>query len=334
MRGSIAQRRADREIRRFPAAITAQCRAARESIPDAAGTASRRTPRVARRGRACGGASDGVALAAAARMSMLYLYAFVRPSADVSALAGVEAESTVFVVAADDVGCAVSCVPDHEYGAPQTATMSEQLEWITPRALRHHEVVAHLHRGGAALPLKFGTLCPDVDTLRGLLVERRDGIEDGLGLVRGRDEWTLAVSVDQQAIAATVLERSPHLAALQAEANRLPEGRAYFARRRVQKAVADEVANACAALEQRICGQLAGLDVAHKLGSPSRDRGAQPVTVLSLLVDRGRLSTIESMLAHAELEAAASGLTCEITGPWPAYSFAPRWDAEPAAARQ
>jgi len=260
-------------------------------------------------------------------MSMLYLYAFVQPPLDVGSLTGVEPGSPVFLVETAGVGCAVSRVPADAYDRARSAgSISEHLAWITPRAMRHHEIVAHLHDRGAALPLKFGTLCADEPTVRALLIERRDQIAEALAGVHEKDEWTLTLSADQHAVTAGVLDRSPQLVALEANARDLPDGRAYFARRRFQREVAMEVANACAELERTICERLGALDIDHRPAAPRRDGERQPIAVLSLLVGRGQLPIVETMLAKAELEAASCGFTCEITGPWPAYNFVPRWE--------
>ena len=43
---------------------------------------------------------------------------------------------------------------------------------------------------------------------------------------------------------------------------------------------------------------------------------------IAVLIPRGQLFIVEECLAEAEILYQHCGLTCELTGPWPAYSFA------------
>ncbi len=174
--------------------------------------------------------------------TVLYLYGMVRPPVDLSGLTGVGPGSAVFLVEVEDVACAVSAVPALEYHLPPDARRpAEQLEWITPRAWRHHEVLRQLHAATTVVPLKFGTLSADVEQVRSLLRRVRQPVADLLAYFRGTDEWTLKICADVDALSLALQMTQPTLMALKDEERTLPEGRAYFARKKLQQVTADVV---------------------------------------------------------------------------------------------
>src|SRR5919112_1433925 len=119
--------------------------------------------------------------------TVLYLYGFVPSAVDVSGVPAVEQGSEAFLVRHDEIACAASAVPPAAYRRPpEESTPAEQLEWVTPRAWRHHEVVRRLHHAAAVVPLKFGTLCPGVGEASALLRDHYDSIRGLLAGFRGK----------------------------------------------------------------------------------------------------------------------------------------------------
>jgi hypothetical protein len=245
--------------------------------------------------------------------TVLYLYGLVTPSTPLAGITGVEHGCEIFLVQREDVACAVSVVPAREYQRPpQAASAAEQLEWITPRAWRHHDVLRRLHVKGTVVPLKFGTLCADVEQVEAILRDRRAAIATLLDRFSGKDEWTLKVQVDEDALAAALQAGEPSLIALAEEESRLPEGRAYFVRKKRQKATAELVSNAVALIDRDIRGRITNL------GFEIAD--AEPHA--AVLVDRCRFGELEATLAGLETEHATWRVSFELVGPWPPYGFA------------
>jgi len=249
----------------------------------------------------------------------LYLHGFVGYPVCASALAAIARLPGVFIVETGTVACAVRVVTASEYEhPPATDDHAAQLEWLAPRVRSHHEVLRTLHAAGTVVPFKFGALCPGVEELRTLLGEYHDAIAGLLTRFDGKDEWSLKVSADEDALSSFYLRSRQELIALEREHECLPEGRAHFARKKLQQATAALVAETLDTIEQQVFARLARLDV-ESSGSLSH---------AALLVDRDRFADVEHSFAELEDEHAALHLTIELTGPWPPYSFVADLGAE------
>lgn len=250
---------------------------------------------------------------------LLYLYGFVRPSMAVPRIEGVEEGSDIFLIesadariAPADVACAASLVPAEAYERAPGERPAEQLEWVTPRALRHHAVVGALHAAGTVLPLQFGAVCRTADDVRQLIADLQPVLSDLLDKLHNKDEWTLRATADDAVITARC-EAAPQVMALKAVESGLTDGRAYFARKQRAKVLADLVAGTIASAQEDAYARLAPL--AADVRQTSRHS--------ALLVDRTAFDDVASRLAELQAVQAGLGLTFELVGPWPPYSFAP-----------
>ena len=244
----------------------------------------------------------------------LYLYGIVAHPAALPPCDAVEDGTPIDVIAGDRVACVVSSVRACDYAPAATGRdAAEQLAWVTPRAWRHHDVVRRLHTTTTVIPLKFGTLCETADDVRNLLARCAEPICAMLDRFHGRDEWTLSIRIDAARVTGRFERDDPELRALCAEELTVPEGRAFFIRKkrhqRVTALLARELAATTCAVHARIAGYV----------DSAEEQAAAPVT--TLLVDRARFDDLAACLADLEAEQAINGLALELRGPWAPYSF-------------
>ena len=250
---------------------------------------------------------------------VLYLYGIVPPSADVRGLTGVEEDRGVFLVRVEDVACAASLVPAEIYQSIASAPdSSERMEWLAPRAWRHHQVLRDLHANAAVVPLKFGTLCDRLTDAEDILHRLREPSLALLTRVARRDEWTLRYDADQRAIAASLVAGDPRLRDLERQVSELPAGRAYFAAKQLEQATRTRVHDYFDHIEDAVRAQLSaqGVPIADTTAS-SGSTGRE----MALLIDRATFTEVEELLRRTEMHYRDCSLAFELVGPWPPYSF-------------
>jgi Gas vesicle synthesis protein GvpL/GvpF len=253
----------------------------------------------------------------------LYLFGFVAASGGDRAQA---IARDVMLVADADVALAAAIVRARDYEPPpDSADPSQRLDWVAPLAMRHHDVVQRLHAARTVVPLKFGALCADVDHAVAIVRRLHGPIAALLQRFAGKDEWTLTVSADREALAESLKQARPALLRVEHDAAHMTAGAAYLARKRLQQLMADVIVERCDALEEDVWTRVADAGVECACASRSaRDLSIDGVAVANgaVLVARERLTDVEQLLGDLEMEHRAIGLTCELNGPWPPYSFA------------
>ncbi|MEU1672145.1 GvpL/GvpF family gas vesicle protein [Streptomyces roseifaciens] len=179
----------------------------------------------------------------------------------------------------------------------------------------HHAVQESLWADGSTLPLSFGFVAPDEDTVRAVMRERAEQFTRGLAEVSGRVEFNVKAVGNEEAVLREVLAGSE-------EARRLNEatrdgGGAYEDRLALGQLVAQEVQARQEAMAAEVVEALRPLSRSEQLSPPS----GRYFLNASFLVDDDKAE--EFARTGAELaERCAAVAEVRVRGPLPPYSFA------------
>lgn len=197
------------------------------------------------------------------------------------------------------------------------AVVSDAPENLRPKRrdlLAHQNVLAELGASGPVLPMRFGSLSSDDETVRAALAENGERYLKRLGELDGKVEYNVKAAHNEEAVVRQVLSEEPGIRALH-EAGRAAGGGSYDDRLRL----GEMVANAVQARETRdaetVRRELSPL--AHAV-SPA-PAGTGWLANISLLVDRESAGAF--LAGVGELQKAHPQLELQVNGPLPPYSF-------------
>lgn len=180
--------------------------------------------------------------------------------------------------------------------------------------LAHQAVQERLMADGSVLPMQFGALSPDDQTVRQVLDERSEVYTERLAALEGCAEFYLKASCQEEALLREILRQSPEAQRLNDE---IRDGRGgQDARIALGELVAGEVQSRNEFLASEVMGALAPLAREVRQSSPAGDDflGA------SFLVESARGE--EFAAAEAELaERYGPDFDFRLRGPLPPYSF-------------
>ncbi|MFE0551053.1 GvpL/GvpF family gas vesicle protein [Streptomyces pilosus] len=206
------------------------------------------------------------------------------------------------------------------------AVVSDAPDGLRPKRrelLAHQNVLSEIGAAGCVLPMRFGSVAPDDDSVTGVLAERADHYLERLRALDGRVEYNIKANHVEDAVLHHVMAGNPEIRAL-AEANRQSGGGSYEDKIRlgemVAAAVKDKESEDGPALERA----LEGVADAVSVGPESTGWLAN----VSYLVKR---ESAEDFLAAVErVRADMPHLEVRLNGPLPPYSFVEPGPAEPA----
>ncbi|MFG1671215.1 GvpL/GvpF family gas vesicle protein [Streptomyces sp. Y7] len=206
------------------------------------------------------------------------------------------------------------------------ALVSEAPEGLRPKRrelLAHSNVLAEVGAAGCVLPMRFGSVAPDEDTVASVLAERAEHYKERLTALDGRVEYNVKASHAEEAVLHRVMSSSPEIRAL-TEANRQAGGGTYEQRLQLGEMVvaavrAQEVEDAT--------------DVQHTLEPAADAVSVGPessgwLANVSFLVARDEAETF--LTAVEQLRKGHPHLELRVNGPLPPYSFVEPGPAEPA----
>jgi gas vesicle protein GvpL/GvpF len=237
-----------------------------------------------------------------------YVYGIL-PAADAAGWADITGIDSAPVRAVDMGGFAalVSALPrDHTPGR------REDIE-------AHRRVLAAAIEHGTAIPMRFGIVMDDEDTVRRRLLEGHAGDLEGLlRTLNGRVQFTVRGFYAEDALLRAVIADDEDLARRYAAIDGLPEVATRTERIALGELVAKAVEQRRAVDEQALLSRLSAVAADVRSDPPSSDRVALNA---HLLVDRDRRAAIEELVGT--LSAWLAGyVALRLIGPLPPYSFA------------
>jgi hypothetical protein len=197
------------------------------------------------------------------------------------------------------------------------ALVSDAPESLRPKRrdlLAHQHVLRAAGAEGTVLPLRFGGLSPDDETLAAVLAEREDHYLERLEALDGKSEYNVKASHDEQSVLRRVLADDPELRAM-AEAGRSDDDDSYEGKlqlgERIESAVRLREAQDADLLRAML--EVAAEEVSAGLQSTGW------LTNLSFLVDGEHIA--EFVTAVEAVRQEQPHLVLTVTGPLPPYSF-------------
>jgi len=256
--------------------------------------------------------------------SCLYLYGVVSAApAGLEEICGIENQSSLFVIESEGLGCVVSHVPASEYTQRRNENPSAQLEWLTPRALRHDEILRHLSSLTTVVPFKFGTLSANIGHVQEILEKFQQPFRFLLDQFKDREEWTVKVYAEEALVRQHIECNDPELMGTDDVHSNQSEGHAYFLKKKREMLAANLTAELIAALGDDIHGRLQPCAEQMVCSTPCAGTPMKAHLAFSaaLLVGRDRFAIVQEMLAKIESDYSGYSLLTELSGPWPPYSF-------------
>jgi hypothetical protein len=261
-----------------------------------------------------------------------YVYAIVRDAA-ASAVqdlpqGAMDPQYPVYLLPCGPLQAVVSSVALEEFGQAQLKRHLEDMGWVEARVRNHQDVLLTLMAAGTIVPMKFCTIYRSEERVAEMVRQFQEPFLVALEYLDGKQEWSVKVYCAPEVLAKKLMQtdnETPKKAASQSA------GAAYLIRKKRQDAIAEEMERFCNLEVQEShdqlvqCAQEAILlplqkqeapQVAELTSVPQRMllNGAYLVAEEQLEAFQG---TVHDLNAHYE----SYGLTYELMGPWPPYSF-------------
>ncbi|KUN22371.1 gas vesicle protein [Streptomyces antibioticus] len=206
------------------------------------------------------------------------------------------------------------------------AVVSDAPEGLRPKRkdlLAHQNVLAEAGADGCVLPMRFGSVAPDDETVTAVLAERAEHYKERLRALDGKVEYNVKATHDEEAVLHRVMAENPELRSL-TEANRQAGGGSYEEKLRLGEMVV-------AAVKAREVEDAAEVQQALETTAAAVSNGPESsgwLANVSFLVDR---DDAETFLASVEqVRKSHPHLELRVNGPLPPYSFVEPGPAEPA----
>ncbi|MCX4513756.1 GvpL/GvpF family gas vesicle protein [Streptomyces sp. NBC_01619] len=197
------------------------------------------------------------------------------------------------------------------------AIVSDAPDALRPKRrdlLAHQRVLSEASATGAVLPMRFGGISPDDAAVKAVLAERAEHFQERLAALRGKVEYNVKATHDEEALLHRVLSDQPELRAM-SEANRAAGGGTHEQKLQLGERIVAVVQQQELIDADRLHQELVRVAEAVSVGPES---GGWLASISCLVSQEDAESFIASVNALAK---ANPQLSLQINGPLPPYSF-------------
>lgn len=256
-----------------------------------------------------------------------YLYCFARAQAVEGIMCiGVDESQPVNGLSVKGITAVFSPVSLPEFVGDGAWSRLENPAWVLPRVCRHERVIEEVMERSPVLPVRFGSMFTSTQVLMDLLDRKGPEISGFLDLLSDKQEWSVKCFADMDKSRDWLLGSDPEFAQKRKRAPSSPGAR-YLHERHLHLRADKKARQGWPAAAEQVRNELK--DQAHKTCplrlQPRSVSGRREEMILNCAFLLGR-DSITNFQAHVESLNAARrgrGITVELSGPWPPYSFCP-----------
>jgi len=238
---------------------------------------------------------------------------------------GIDPAYPVYGLPYQAIQAIVSKVSLQEFGQEELEANLEDMRWLEAKVRAHQCVIEMVLASHTLIPMRFCTIYRGESRVQETLAQHYDNFVETLAYLEGKQEWGVKAYCDGKTLVQRVEDVSDRVKALEAEMEQKSSGAAYFLKKKVDETIAEEVERVSDEYAQRSHDRLsghAGESVVNLLQS-REITGRKEAMVLNgaYLVDEEQLAAFRAELERLEEEYGDLGLSYDMTGPWPPYSF-------------
>lgn len=205
------------------------------------------------------------------------------------------------------------------------------IEWLTPRLIKHQQMLQQIAARGDVCPLSFGVLFSSFSALRAELNNSFDQLQSFFARAAGHHEWGLVLHCTPQQAHEHLEQQRQHAQ----QATDRTAGANYLLARRANLLLKQRWQDWLVAMTNEVRASIQDYASEWVEKRPVNLEQApdkrQRVASFSLLSDAEQASALASFVQAWNQQAQTShGMQLELTGPWPAYSFAHGLDMDAA----
>lgn len=235
-----------------------------------------------------------------------------------------EENSKLEWISVNTLAALASEVPRATYTEENLADHLTDATWTAIRAMRHETVVEYVAKRATVIPLRFGTIYLERNSVEQMLTTQSSELESIIERLRGREEWGVNVFVDRAVLLSSITSVSPVLRDLVQRAGQAPPGQSYLMQKKIETLKVDEARAAVNRIvdhiEERLKEQSDDARRLRILKVETTEHGELKAK-FAFLINRTGFDEFQDAAERLAQEHQAAGVRLELTGPWPAYNF-------------
>jgi len=263
----------------------------------------------------------------------LYLYCIrLQTNETIEVLKTISGEEKIQIIPYLELEAVTSEVSIEEFSSEEIQKKAEEdLEWIKGKAQIHEEVIEQAMRTNNStiipvIPMQFGVIFKSKEKLQETLYDNLEKFRKSLEFLAGRQEWGVKAFLNQKVFEEFLEKGNEELLAQKREAESLPKGLAFFAKKKVASKIDEIKGKELDKITNEIYESLSHSAVnLYKAKILEKDFTLMTEEMILngfYLIKGSVLNEFKEKAEKFKEKFKPLGIEIEMSGPWPSYHFA------------
>ena len=225
----------------------------------------------------------------------------------------------------DGLYATIKYVSEDDYSEVNIKKRLSDESWLDSNVREHLRVIGLIMQVDTVIPFNFGTIYKSEESLKHFIHTHVNDFKKSLLYLENKEEWSVKAFCNKQKILENIVVLSSNVADIEAQIKESSPGKAYILKKKKSDILGKEISNIYNTISKHLFTCLNELPVDYRLNPVSLEKLSEDdddmIINATFLLRKENIDTFITRTDSLMIEHENIGLSLEVKGPWPPYSF-------------
>ena len=254
--------------------------------------------------------------------ALLYLFCVTpgKPS-----LQGEPGCGEIFFIETDGLYAVVKYVSEDDYSEVNIKKRLSDESWLDVNVREHLKVIGLIMQTQTVIPFNFGTIYKSEEGLKSFIGKYTNDFKKSLLYLENKEEWSVKASCNKNKIIENIVPLSQNIADIEKQITMSTPGKAYILKKKKNDILGKEINVIYNTVSKHVFTRMNELPDEYCLHAISKEKESEEdddmIVNATFLLKKETIDDFIKLADSLLVEHENIGLSLEIRGPWPPYSF-------------
>ncbi len=231
----------------------------------------------------------------------------------------------LFFLEIDGLYAAIKYVSEDDYSEVNIKKRLSDEPWLDENVREHLRVIGLIMQVNTVIPFNFGTIYKSKESLKKFVGAYANDFKKALLYLENKEEWSVKAFCNKQKIIENIVVLSQNVADIEAQIKASSPGKAYILKKKKSDILGKEINSIYNTISKHLFTCMNELPDEYRLNALSTEKLSEEdddmIINAAFLLRKESVDTFITCTESLIIEHENIGLSLEVTGPWPPYSF-------------
>lgn len=237
-------------------------------------------------------------------------------------MTGIDNVNKLEVISLDNLSAVISQVPLEEFGEDTLKENIQDVKWLEKYIRAYDNITQKLFSQTTFIPVRFGTIYLSKERVKQSIPHYKEQVIKLIDKLKGKIELGVKFLLDHKKLQEALLANDLEAADLNSKIQCETPGKGHFLKKKLEVLLEKKSNDLSSDISHNLLNSLKGISNGIQLLSLQPGEGAHKMFLnVACLLPQDKLDWFKEMLQNIMSQEKFNCINCEITGPWPPYSF-------------